>query len=180
MILLENDTRLFYRLQFQLLNYVLKSNNEKIIINTMQEYSGLPQDLKLDIRNTLWNNLQWIDKYIMADPDKLLDEEKQIINKWKQRIKGKFLLERILKKHAVFIYDNSVYGVIGLYDEIDELIDKAYLPLYVEAVLLPFKNRIIYDGLISEYSVSFGKGIRDIFKEIYNTAKNNNRIITFL
>ena len=131
MILLENDAHLFYRLQFQLLNYVLKSNNEKIIINTMQEYYGLSQDLKLDIRNTLWNNLQWIDKYIMADPDKLPDEEKQIINKWKQRIKGKFLLERILKRHAVFIHDNSVYGVIGLYDEIDELIDKACLPLYV-------------------------------------------------
>jgi hypothetical protein len=180
MILLENDARLFYKLQFQLLNYVLKSNNEKIIINTMQEYYDLPQDLKLDVRNTLWNNLQWIDKYIMADPDKLLDEEKQIINKWKQRIKGTFLLERILKKYAVFIHDNSVYGVIGLYDEIDELIDKARLPLYVEAVLLPFKNRIVYDGLISEYSVSFGKGIRDIFKDIYNTAKNNNCIITFL
>lgn len=180
MTLSENDARLFYRLQFQLLNYVLKNKHEDIIINTMEEYYGLSQELKLEIRDTLWDNLQWIDKYITADPDKLLDEEKQIINQWKLRIKDKLLLERILKKHAVFIFGNLVYGVIGLYDEIDELIDKARLPLYVEVVLLPFKDKIIYDGLISEYSISFGKGIRDMFKETYNSAKNNNRIITFL
>ena len=67
-----------------------------------------------------------------------------------------------------------------MYDEIDEFIDKARLPLYVEAVLLPFKNKIVYDGLISEYSISFGKGICDMFKETYNSAKKDNRIITFL
>jgi hypothetical protein len=50
----------------------------------------------------------------------------------------------------------------------------------VQAVLLPFKGKIIYDGLMSGYNIYFGSGIRSDLNEVYMTAKQNRRIITTL
>ena len=47
----------------------------------------------------------------------------------------------------------------------------------METVLLPFKNKIIYDGIISKHEISFGRGIREMFKSTYNKAKKENQII---
>ena len=58
---------------------------------------------------------------------------------------------RILKKHSIYISDDTVYGVVGLVDEIEDLIEKSRFPMYVGTVLLPFKDKIIYDRLIAEY-----------------------------
>lgn len=60
------------------------------------------------------------------------------------------------------------------------MIHKSYLPLYTKAVLLPFKGKIIYDGLMQSYNMSFGGGIKRSLKETYMKAKQNERIITSL
>lgn len=85
-----------------------------------------------------------------------------------------------MPKYAVFIRENSVYGVLGLYQGFDELIHRSRLPLYVNAVLLPFKGVIIYDGLFEPYNVFFGGHIKRELKEIYMTAKQNGKIIETL
>ena len=54
------------------------------------------------------------------------------------------------------------------------------LPIMALAVLLPFKGKIIYDGMLSPYNVHFGGGIRSGLKEEYMAAKQNDRIITTL
>jgi hypothetical protein len=70
--------------------------------------------------------------------------------------------------------------VLGLYDDFDDLFHKSQLPRLVKAVLLPFKGKIIYDGLLQGYNVFFGSGIRGDLKEVYLTAKQNGRIIESL
>jgi len=50
----------------------------------------------------------------------------------------------------------------------------------VEAILLPFKGRVIYDGLLSGYNIHFGGGIRSNLNDTYMLAKQRNRIITTL
>ena len=50
-------------------------------------------------------------------------------------------------------------------------------PVYVKAILLPFKGKIIYDGLLQTYSLFFGKGITSELKDIYLRAKQNEQII---
>lgn len=55
---------------------------------------------------------------------------------------------------------------------------KYILPVCVEAILLPFKGQVIYDGLLlSIYNISFGRGIQEELKQIYLEAKQNNQII---
>ncbi len=76
-------------------------------------------------------------------------------------INGNFFIERTLKKYAIFINEETedVYGVLGLYDSLEEIIPKNMFPVYVKAILLPLKDKIVYDGLLQTYSLFFGKGI---------------------
>ena len=50
------------------------------------------------------------------------------------------------------------------------------LPILLKATLIPFKDKIISDGLVIHYNVCFGKGYSSEFKDIYMNAKKNKSI----
>jgi len=54
------------------------------------------------------------------------------------------------------------------------------VPLYVQAVLLPFEGRIIYDSLLAPYALTFGGGIRRRLREAYRDAQERDGLITSL
>ncbi|MBM3188136.1 MAG: hypothetical protein FJZ90_05375 [Chloroflexi bacterium] len=94
---------------------------------------------------------------------------------------GTFQIYRLLKKHAIFIGEKGqVYGVLGLLDNLEDVLLWRPLPVMAKAVLLPFKGQIIYDGLMITYSIYFGSGIRSTLHEAYMAAKQSGRIITSL
>ena len=105
-----------------------------------------------------------------------LVELAQIVAGWAQCKLGKYIMERHLKKGTVFILedDQKVYMVKGLVSSWEEMLGKG--PVLLDAVLLPFRDSIISDGLVVSYPVSFGRGISDAFKRIYMDAKTNGTI----
>ena len=107
----------------------------------------------------------------------------EIVASWKHALVGRFYIFRYLAKYTVFLSaadsPNKAYGVLGLADPIEEVVGP-YLPVLVNAVLLPFKGQIIYDGLLAPYSISFGGGVRRMLNEDYNQAKEAFGIITSL
>ena len=54
------------------------------------------------------------------------------------------------------------------------------LPIFVKAILLPFKGRIIYDGLLEGYNILIGPGIHGDLNETYQRAKQAEKIIESL
>ena len=50
------------------------------------------------------------------------------------------------------------------------------LPVLLKATLIPFRDKIISDGLVIPYNVCFGKGYSSEFKNIYMNAKKNKKI----
>ena len=50
------------------------------------------------------------------------------------------------------------------------------LPIVLKATLIPFKDKIISDGLVITCNVCFGKGYSLEFKDIYMNAKKNKSI----
>ncbi len=70
-----------------------------------------------------------------------------------------------------------MYGVLALHKTLDELLPYVRYPHYVQAVLLPFMDKIIYDGFLQGYAISFGGGIKSDLKETYMAAKQNGKII---
>ena len=171
---LENsDVELFYRLWFLLLDFVNRKYHVCPKTEIIDMEQGVdPQDAKV-IADYLWSHTGVIEEYLAAA--ELPEEHAQIVAGWKRCKPGRYILERHLKKGSVFISaeDGTVYMVKGLCSTWEEMIGDA--PVLLDAVLVPFRDSIISDGLVVPYQIYFGKGARADFKEVYMTAKKTRR-----
>ena len=171
------DAELFFDLLWSLQFYAKQRLGLLPDVTTLAAYRDVGGAQRMEIRNALWDNPHLIKDYVKANPDNLEEAHLAIVASWQQFVRGKFFIERLLKKHAIFINDDKVYGVLALYDAFDEMFPRQMLPVYVEGVLLPFKGVIVYDGLLSRYSIMFGGGMKRNFKDTYMKAKRAGRII---
>jgi hypothetical protein len=171
------DGDLFFKLMWSLQTYVNLKLEILPGIDTIEEYQMLPTSDKFVVRDALYENIGLIDSYLEENPQDLSKEELEIVESWKKFQRDDFFIERLLKKYAVFIGGEKVYGVLALHETFDEVLPYARLPYYVKAVLLPFKGKMIYDGLLNSYAISFGGGIKSDLKETYMAAKQNGKII---
>jgi len=178
------DTALFYKLLWPLQFYL--NQHLKIIpdVESVEEYRGLrTQDEKLQVRDAVYKNIHLLDAFTAENPAGFSADELAIVRNWKHFVAGKFYIERFLKKAAYFITADgppTIYAVLGIQDSIKDIFAYRNPPILVEAVLLPFKGRIIHDGILQPFNVYFGSGIRGDLKEIYMAAKQNGRIIESL
>ena len=177
MKLAEKDADLFFELMRLLQVFVNQRLRLLPDITTVAAYQAAEPEDRMLLRNALWDNAHLISKYVQANPDDLNHENIELVRGWLQFKRGDFFLERLLKKYAVFISDNNVYGVLGLYDSLNQMFSQHILPVYLQAVLLPFKGVIVYDGLLSSYPVIIGGGMKKTFKDTYLKAKREGRII---
>ena len=177
MKLTTQDTEIFFRLMWSLQSYVNQKLGILPQITTVDDYQLLTSREKIPVRDALYDNIELIDAYLQENPQQFLTEELDIIKSWKQFIRSEFFIERFLKKHTIFIGNENVYGVLALYESFEDLLPFVRLPHYTKAVLLPFKSKIIYDGILEGYNILFRGGMRSDLKETYMTAKQNGRII---
>ena len=177
MKLSKQDAELYFDLMWSLQFFVNRKLGLLPDVPTTVVYQSLPQEDKFKIREALYANPGLIDEYVAENPDQFAAEKLAIVSRWKDFVMGEFHIERYLKKYTVFIGNDTVYGVLGLYEGLEEIIHKSYLPLYVRTILLPFKGQIIYDGLLQSYSVFFGGGIKAGLKEQYLRAKQRGEIV---
>ena len=182
MKLSQEDADLFFRLMWGLQFYVNQQRQILTDIESVEKYVALPMSEKIEVRDALWESPDLIDAYVEKNPDGLTVEELDIIRTWKRFVAGTFQIFRFLKKHTILIggEESEVYAVLGLNDTLEEVFAYRPPPIMVQAVLLPFKGKIIYDGALKGYNIMFGGGIRSDLKEIYMAAKQNGRIITTL
>ena len=71
-------------------------------------------------------------------------------------------------------------GIISLFSSWEEMIQYRRPPVLLTVTLLPWKDVIISDGLVSITNINFGKTYSSDFKEIYLNAKCNRNIIKSL
>lgn len=179
------DGKLFYKLLSALLGYV----NRKLNVVTVQfsdsgEYTSLPPQIRGKVRDALYEHRELIAQFVAENPAGLSPEELEIVAGWKDALVGRFYIFRYLKKYTVFLSaegkPHKAYGVLGLADPLEKVIGPTPLPILVNAVLLPLKGRIIYDGLLAPYRIVFGGGVRRHLNEDYNQAKDSFGVITSL
>ncbi|MGN6546696.1 MAG: DUF6398 domain-containing protein [Aureliella sp.] len=176
------DCQLFFRLQLTLL---LFANHRLQLIPghfpTTRELGKLPPSELAQIRDAVDADLGLIDSFVEENPARFAHDELEIVRSWRNRASGQFYICRELKKYAVFLSVEEpaiAYGVLGLSQPIHEIVPD--LPIIVEAVLLPFKGQIIYDGLMSAKSLTFGPGAKRDIDERFKAAKERYGIVTSL
>ncbi|MEA2074727.1 MAG: hypothetical protein U9O85_03205 [Euryarchaeota archaeon] len=182
MKLSEEDTKLFYKLLPALLVYTNQQKGVVRGVTTVDEFMDSPSEEIIKVREALFSQPELIHAFVKENPFNFSQEELEIVRGWKNFLKAEFYLFRYLKKYAIFLDNCSppkAYGVLALVSDFQDIVSQE-LPVYLKAVLLPFKGQIIYDGILIPSPVSFGPGIRQDLKERYQEAKARFDIITSL
>ena len=171
MTLSQEDGQLYYKLWLPLLDYVNKKyrvNRKLKSIATAKELD--PAEVK-KVANKLWSDVAIIDDYLKENND-LPEDHRKIIQSWRRRVQGRFMMERHLKKGTIFISmeDGEVYQVSGIISSWEEMFFGAPMPLIIEATFMPFRDVIISDGLVMPYNILIGGGMKRMFKDSYMGA----------
>lgn len=170
----QSDAELFYQLWIPLLDFVNRKYRVRPDTKSIDQRQGVDVQVAKAVADYLWSHTEVIEEYLASA--ELPEEHAQIIASWKRCKPGRYILERHLKKGSIFISteDMAVYMVKGLFSAWEEMLGKG--PVLLDAVLLPFRDNIISDGLVMPYNIHFGKGYAESFKEEYMNAKRNQTI----
>lgn len=186
---LDNDlVILFYKLFHGMIWGI--NEKHKIIESFTKPSGGEPLgtslDLFLKVRDAIWDEPELIDIFLSPDGNCDFSEpERNIITDWRNNfIKGNFIILKHLKKYSVLMrtFDNKtlLYGVHGITDSFEETMLLYPMPTYAKVVLLPFKNRIIYDSFFELSRLTFGPGMKASFNRSYKESKAMYGIIETL
>src|SRR2546427_3581923 len=180
-LLNQDEAELFFKLHSSLMCFV----NERLEIvpgiRNPSEFRSLSADSRLKARNALLDNMNLLDMFVDLNPFEFSGEELNIVLSWKHQVAGKFFVFRNLKKYTVFLAEKApvAYGVVALTDPFEDLIGFD-IPVWAETVLLPFKDQIIYDGLLCRYNVFFGGGRRPRLPERNLRGEDRPRLVIAL
>jgi hypothetical protein len=179
MRLAENDRLQYMRIHLSLMHYV--GIKEKMLSKeiTLEKFLKYPVEEKFKVRDLIYQKTEYINSFTQENPYQLSKEDLSIAEQFKHFKKARFWIPKYLKNYAVFLDDKFAYGVLALADPFERVVGDD-LPLMVEAVLLPFKDCIVYDGFLQPYNISFGGNIRASIKDDYNEKKVKYGIITTL
>ena len=175
---------LFYETWYKLLDYVNKKHG--VVKYEFSMKYGEPHDeAKLfKIRDRLWKKPGIISEFVES-ADYLTYEEINLLVSWeRQHIKGRFALLKYSPWHAVLMRfdegkDAKLYAVLGMTSSIAEAVHSK-LPVMLDMVLLPFRDKIIYDSFLAPYSIGYGSGAVRMFDEQYAKSENQYGITSTL
>jgi hypothetical protein len=174
MILTVDERAFFFTNWLKLLAYV---NDEYNIIEGFG-HPTVPAKLNKNdvakIREKLWKKKSIIDKYLKSN--KLEKDEYELVNSWKKFIKGNFIAIKESKTYCVMLKDDNdeLYGVHGISNNFSVMIPG--FPFMMNTVLIPFKDKIIYDSIILHHNIQFGPNYRRSYNEKYKMIKETKGI----
>lgn len=168
-----DECMLFYETWYGLMEFI---NNQRKVINAVIKpiYPNPVSDEQIyKVREVLWENPKLIDEYL--DSVTLTDEKTELLKSWRDHHKkDMFFLIDYKPEYAVVIGSNEqkgdrLYGVKGISRSMADAMQRE-LPIQIEAVLLPFKDKIIYDSFISSMNISYAEGAKRALREMYQNA----------
>lgn len=180
MTLTENEYKEFLKTHLDLLFY---TGQKKAVLPkdiNLKEFLKLDSQIKFKCRESLLGDENIIDEYIASNFDHLTTDQIKILGGFKKKIRSNFVIFKCLKNYAIFIdtKDNRFYAVKALGDPFDNFFDE--FPVSISTTLIPFKDKIIYDGFIQSSGLYFGRNMTASMNEDYKKAKRNKEVLTSL
>lgn len=166
----KEEVEVFFKLHKSLMYYV---NKKKNIIKEWTDSEDVKGDLEKvhKLREFVLKDRNLIDSFIKENPFNFSSGQLQTIEKWKQGVRDKFFIIKYAQDQTYFYQPETkkCYVVYSLFEPLKEMMGP-YLPIMVEAWLIPYKGKIIYDSLIVPYRISFGGNMRKSLKSEYEES----------
>lgn len=171
----------FYRLYHSLLAFANCELGIAPDLEAAADIRASPVNVVAHIRDGLYEHHDLIPAFVRHRSAELGGADAALVSSWADFRAGTFLVYRYLKKHAIFLEPDEclAFGVLALHDPLEHVLGSR-LPVMVRAVLLPFEGRIVYDGLLASYAVTFGGGLRSRLADEYAIARADPGVITSL
>jgi hypothetical protein len=175
MILSEQEYLSYLKVHIELLFYCyckMKGIKDGL---SFEKFIRKPFNTKVEARNFFNEKPELLDSYL-TENHKLTSIEKNILKGFKLKISSKFIILKQLSNYAIFmdVYSEIFYAVLALSDTFQDMVES--LPVLVNATILPFNGKIIYDGFMTR-EVYIGKNMENNLLTQYKTAKENKTII---
>lgn len=162
----------YYKLYFALLEYV----NDKYKVS--KKLKKIYQQLFLDeselylIDDYLWEHKEIIDDFISENKYNFNEKELEQVKLFKTAVTSKnFVIIGFDREYTKFLSDDGkIYMVKGIRCDIDKIVDSEELPVIAGTTLLMFKDKIVYNGLLVRYGISFGNDLKVSIIEEMNKA----------
>ncbi len=159
--LTEEDASLFYRLYQSFLAYAGQKTGVAPELRGRDDFLNLETDEKATVRDASYKGVDLLSEFVESNPFNFAPEEIELLESWKDYVKGTFYVVKVTREGAIFFEEGKnakAYLVLALGSPLEELLPFRP-PVRVEAVLLPFKGRIVYDGLLRSYRLYIGGGM---------------------
>jgi hypothetical protein len=177
------DYELYLKLNQNLLAYAAQKLNPRSHVKNRENFLKLSNEGKLNIRNSLMRRIELIDEFVSANPCGFTPSELEIVKSWKNYVRGNFFLVDYRENGAVFLEEEDenpkAYLVLALGTPLWELVPVPP-PAKVETVLLPFKGRIVYDGLVNADMIYFGQHFARSLRTVFDRSIMRHGIVTSL
>ncbi|HPC96134.1 MAG TPA: hypothetical protein PLU87_14410 [Sedimentisphaerales bacterium] len=174
MLLPVEESSLFLSLYQHLIGFAAGRLGGVSGITDFASFRAAKWEAKAEARNRLLDNTALLDAFVEENPGGFRETDLSHVPLWRHFVRANFVIERDLAEYTVFLTEEEplrAYGVVGLTEEFVDMLP-CPIPVFVNAVLLPWKGRIICDGLMSIYNVILGPGIRAGLKDTYRRAKS--------
>lgn len=131
------------------------------------------------VRDALWSKEELHARFVSENPAGLDGADLALVAAFRDRVSDSFFVAKHFAGHSVFLRGSHAIGyeVLGIISELRETVP---VPSIVEATLLPFEGRIIYDGLLRSFPISFGRGARGMVTRSYADVKSRGAILSTL
>ncbi len=161
----ESDANLFYELYFALLDFVNKKRKvvRKGKLKLYKKTNHNPMEVAA-IRDALFEDLGLIDVFVKENPYKFNQEKLDMVAAFRLGKSDIFTLTSFEKEYTVLLGQQHQYAVLGLRTNLDEIY-RGSLPRAIKTALLPFKGKIVFDGMFAELPIEMGKGMRDMIAQ---------------
>lgn len=182
MLLELKSAQLFFTLHKSLMAFV---NRRFAVLTSQPDLEGFGRvspDERKKVSDAWLAHPEVLGEYLAANPDRFGPDWLALVAAWKEYRHGRFLFERQLARHAIFLTMDSptrAYGVVALVDPLEKLCRQPP-PVILETTLLPFGDLIVYDALLQAQAISFGASMRADFAATYMAIKKRGEIITSL
>lgn len=152
----KKDAKLFYKIYFALIEFTNNKYNIKPKFKLYKKTGINPYDIT-EIIDTFWKNKETVVlEFCLSNPYKFNTEELKITSEFKKGIYDLFIICKFYEEYTALMNETNTYMIKGINDNLDNIISYKDLPIPTFTAVIPFKNVLIYDGILRNMPINFG------------------------
>ncbi|ACV23148.1 SEC-C metal-binding domain-containing protein [Slackia heliotrinireducens] len=129
-----------------------------------------------EVADQLWDNIGVMDQFINTNPAGFNREELDIVRSWKSVLSGNLFVVTQPGRPAVFLYEDRVFEVYGITEEVSSITSGA-THIAARGALLPFEGKVTYGAALLEMPLELPVEIKAHLNRTIEQAYRENTVI---